>query len=72
MKKLIALIMLCIVLLALAGCGPQPLPHRIYGREIMFVPEGTRIGSLKAPKDGLFIVMDRVIQVDEAPQKVLK
>lgn len=53
------ILIVCLIGLSLSGCAgqlsPQPEIHPTLGTYMMFVPEGTKIGDVIAPEDGLYI-----------------
>jgi len=62
------LLLFILIILTMIGCGPQPIPHPVFGTTMMGVPEGTNIGGIKAPEDGFYIGKSRIIVLDEEPE----
>lgn len=58
------LIVLFLTIAFVIGCVAtlQPEPHPIAGKSVMFIPEGCKIGDIKAPEDGIYIGESKLIE----------
>lgn len=73
-------LLLCVIVFVtvsclLVGCAeqltPQPKFYSETEKNIMFIPEGTRIGDVVAPEDGIFIGKSRILdmRIIEVPRE---